>query len=201
MNMASAPFQIPVPQEMPPSVHEIPSPPPIKYSITQHYHHSAHHALSTTTSVLPNGQGATAEETLLRHHINPSSLFPSQYTLFVQADTIQKARLIELWQIAVSKSSTKMDTSPVPQASNTDYCGQKVAAMETRKPYVREIDMDEDKEEANRSKVESFLDQDAEPYVISGYEILMMHDHQPLIELPSRIRAMDPVYKRALINA
>ncbi|KAI9814097.1 MAG: hypothetical protein M1832_005985 [Thelocarpon impressellum] len=83
--------------------------PTIKYSASQHYHHSAHLA---TTSEQPSVSGAepsmtegpltddsTVEIILSRHGIDPTVLLPAQLTLFRQADTAQQMRLVELWRI------------------------------------------------------------------------------------------------------
>lgn len=108
-------FQQPQPQPQPPAaqqmsqeqprsqVHELE---PIRYSITQHYHHSAHIAQQNapvpepqrSSSVPPQTMPST-EQILSRHGIDPSRLSPQQLDLFKTADTPQQIRLVELWQI------------------------------------------------------------------------------------------------------
>ncbi|KAI9848674.1 MAG: hypothetical protein M1837_006761 [Sclerophora amabilis] len=84
---------------------DVPAEPPIKYSISQHYHHSAHLAPSapSTEATTPSfghvpTDRATAEMILSRNGVDHSLLFPSQFTLFQQANVKEQTRLIELWQ-------------------------------------------------------------------------------------------------------
>src|ERR1700710_1989062 len=75
---------------------------PIVYSISQHYHHSAHLASqqpSRPASEPPQTDQLTTEIILSRHGVDASSLFPSQIDLFKTADAGQQMRLIELWRI------------------------------------------------------------------------------------------------------
>lgn len=68
-----------------------------KYSISQHYTHSAH-VLQTLHPLQPSKQD-TATRTLIKNGIPPSSLLRSQLTLFEEADEDQRNRLIQLWRI------------------------------------------------------------------------------------------------------
>lgn len=77
---------------------------PIVYSISQHYHHSAHLATqqqqpSRPASEPPQTDQLTTEIILSRHGVDAASLFPSQLELFKSADASQQMRLIELWRI------------------------------------------------------------------------------------------------------
>jgi len=73
---------------------------PITYSISQHYHHSAHVARpSRPASEPPQTDQLTVEIMLARHGVDMNSLFPSQIDLFKTAETSQQMRLIELWRI------------------------------------------------------------------------------------------------------
>ncbi|CAG8266978.1 unnamed protein product [Penicillium nalgiovense] len=66
--------------------------PEIAYSITQHYHHSAHRVAQHTN------QPSSID--LLRHHrLDPSALTSEQLALFENADAEQKERLIQTWQL------------------------------------------------------------------------------------------------------
>ena len=86
------------PTSLPPSVEPIESPQPtIKYSISQHYTHSAH-IVQTLHPLQPSNED-TASRMLIKHGIAPSSLLRAQLTLFEQADEDQRSRLIELWTI------------------------------------------------------------------------------------------------------
>ncbi|KAL4788997.1 hypothetical protein BDV19DRAFT_383467 [Aspergillus venezuelensis] len=95
---------------------------PITYSITQHYHHSAHVAQKAT---VPNPMRANEPVTqaldLLRHHsIDASSLSSSQLELFTQAMPEQKSRLIQMWQIC-SEPSKSLGVSELIE--NYEMCG------------------------------------------------------------------------------
>jgi hypothetical protein len=75
---------------------------PFIYSISQHYHHSAHLASqqpSRPASEPPQTDQLTVDIILARHGVDASTLFPSQIDLFKTADTGQQMRLIELWRI------------------------------------------------------------------------------------------------------
>ncbi|KAJ5944905.1 hypothetical protein N7516_005073 [Penicillium verrucosum] len=62
------------------------------YSITQHYHHSAHRLAQHTE------QPSSID--VLRHHgLDPNALTPDQLALFQNADAEQKQRLIQTWQL------------------------------------------------------------------------------------------------------
>jgi hypothetical protein len=93
-------FQNPIhiaPQEEPKAVEE-----PYTYSISQHYHHSAHVAAqqpSRPASEPPQTDQLTSEIILSRHGVDIHSLLPSQLDLFKTADASQQMRLIELWRI------------------------------------------------------------------------------------------------------
>lgn len=99
-------------------------PPPVVYSISQHYHHSAHAVFQTTQptdrprapelsrsiSVPVLSEHQSAEAILLKHAVDPSSLAPSQLQLFRNADPSQQMRLIELWRICPPPPSGHMDS-------------------------------------------------------------------------------------------
>lgn len=75
----------------------------ITYSITQHYHHSAHVASpkpSRPVSTPPPTDQETTEIILGRHGVDVTTLFPSQIELFKSAEPTQQMRLVELWRIS-----------------------------------------------------------------------------------------------------
>lgn len=74
-----------------------PPQPSIKYSISQHYTHSAH-VVQSLHPLQPSNEH-TASRMLIKHGIAPSSLLRAQLTLFEQADEDHRSRLIELWTI------------------------------------------------------------------------------------------------------
>jgi hypothetical protein len=93
-NLSLNPYVAPKPEPEPET--------PFAYSITQHYHHSAHLASqqpSRPASEPPQTDQLTTEIILSRHGVDATTLFPSQLELFKTADAGQQMRLIELWRI------------------------------------------------------------------------------------------------------
>ncbi|OGE48692.1 hypothetical protein PENARI_c026G10158 [Penicillium arizonense] len=88
-----------------PNKDELTSPslaPPISYSITQHYHHSAH-------KVTPNVPFQASIDVLRHYGLDPSTMTPSQLNLFDHADTEQRERLIQTWQLYSQLSQNTQD--------------------------------------------------------------------------------------------
>ncbi|EER24726.1 hypothetical protein CPC735_000700 [Coccidioides posadasii C735 delta SOWgp] len=199
----------------------VPDGPPIAYSITQHYHHSSHQArmgLQKSDSDIagpleqqkpPAGRYMSSREMLLRHNINPDTLFPSQLALFEQADREQKARLVELWQISPptfgNPSSLQPFANNLPALSTHGAeCSQLDSFGKALDPH-NDVMMDEDSTNSCDTHA-------AEPYVVSGYEMLAQREYnlptQPSLpfpqgnspaEIPSSATynpSTDPVYKR-----
>ncbi|KAI9674651.1 MAG: hypothetical protein M1817_001554 [Caeruleum heppii] len=87
-----------------------PQPPPteqpLTYSISQHYHHSAHLAMVHSTDSPAVTDRAAAEIILARNGVDPSSLYPSQMDLFQQANVEQQMRLVELWRFSRAPAAT-----------------------------------------------------------------------------------------------
>ncbi|CAI7662417.1 unnamed protein product [Penicillium palitans] len=65
--------------------------PEITYSVTQHYHHSAH--------ILQHTEQPSSIDVLRHHGLDPNALTPDQLALFQNADAEQKQRLIQTWQL------------------------------------------------------------------------------------------------------
>lgn len=211
-----------MPQEQPRS--EEHEPEPIRYSITQHYHHSAHIAQQNAPvaepqrpSSVPPQTMPSAEQVLGRHGIDPSRLSPQQLDLFKTADTPQQIRLIELWQIC--PPSNPQQTNQAVTWSNTTFEQEEQLA---RLRYEQQ----QAEEEARRNSIMS-LDgtpltpvqttdgrwvstADVEPYMMSGYEMMARREYEESAkrqleeEMMSRMKeaycgahyrpATDPVY-------
>ncbi|KXG45386.1 uncharacterized protein PGRI_042990 [Penicillium griseofulvum] len=96
----------------------LPPSPEIAYSITQHYHHSAHRIAQHTD------QPSSID--ILRHHgLDPNTLTQDQLALFENADAEQRERLIQTWQL-YSQFGTEV-SAPAPDFamhdSAMDYSG------------------------------------------------------------------------------
>lgn len=98
LTFQSAPNPVPTPQ-----VYQTTKPEEaITYSITQHYHHSAHIAAPKQSRPASTSatDSLTTEIILARHGVDVTTLFPSQIELFKTADASQQMRLVELWRIS-----------------------------------------------------------------------------------------------------
>lgn len=151
------------------------------YSITQHYHHSSHLAIPASQSMLDDLQNAghaSPEDMLRSQGIDPSSLYPSQLTLFTHAGVEQKARLIELWRIS----------NPSNQGHPHNQTTRPVSGPTQDTDMEMDMDMEDDASHA-------------EPYVLSGYEALAQREYEASArksqeqEQQTYRPSNDPVYK------
>lgn len=152
------------------------SPHPIKYSITQHYNHSAHQAAlkptepsSSVEQNTPPELGLHLKNLLLKHNINSELLLSTQLILFEQANMEQRARLLELWQISLpilETSSPLKESQQCPPVSpdNDSACDGFQSSFMVVEP-CDDMMMDE-------PDSESYDILCAEPYVVTGYESL-----------------------------
>jgi hypothetical protein len=150
--------------------------PPIAYSITQHYHHSSHLASSNPLLEEQPGSpdpeiplGVPPEHVLMHHNIDPWSLFPSQLTLFKQAGPDQQSRLITLWQISPPGHSKQIAQKPGDRGIFNNERGVSSPLEGNGIVDIGGNNMEEDGPGGCDH-------QQAEPYVISGYESLAQRD-------------------------
>ena len=173
---------------------------PTSYSISQHYHHSAHIALAEprmessgdTTSTSTPPTLADAKQLLHQHGVDPSCLLPSQLTLFEQALPDQKSRLVELWRISPPEyagfgaqewtdelGAWEQTTLEQEEAMARLRYARKNANNESR----LDVDvMDDEKREIEQRSVRHAEENHmVEPYIDSGYEMLAQreYDQQP----------------------
>ncbi|KAI9761444.1 MAG: hypothetical protein M1835_008183 [Candelina submexicana] len=163
---------------------------PITYSISQHYHHSAH--LATPTRVdNPQPSNAAIISELVQHQIDPMSLLPSQFTLFQQAEPQQRLRLLELWRISPPSQPDHVVEQNFSYWPATMEREEEMARlryeMQMQASVSDMIGLDDAQTDFER------LDQDrrgdltpieggdgrsiAEPYILSGYESLSGRDY------------------------
>jgi hypothetical protein len=181
------------PQEQPSQQQSVPE--PIKYSISQHYHHSAHIVhedepvveLQRPSSEPPQTQ-PSAEQILSHHGIDPSCLSPQQIELFKTADIPQQIRLVELWQIyppANSQSNLNVAwaNTTVEQEELLAQLRheQKLAEEEAQRNTVMSLDgtpltpvQSSDGHWVNMTYVE--------PYMMSGYEMLARREYEESVK-------------------
>ncbi|RYP56363.1 hypothetical protein DL771_011919 [Monosporascus sp. 5C6A] len=180
------------PAEVPREQPKQPEPEPITYSITQHYHHSAHIARqadhtpsesSRRSSEPPQTQHPSAELILNLHGIDYMTLSPSQLELFKTADDSQKLRLIELWLIC--PPANQQENPAVALASTTVEQEEFLAQLR----YQRQWEEHEQKKNlmsldgTPMTPVQTddgrwVTTSDAEPYMESGYELLARREYE-----------------------
>ncbi|KAL4985064.1 hypothetical protein BDW68DRAFT_189993 [Aspergillus falconensis] len=166
------------------------TPSPITYSITQHYHHSAHVAqkaavprLATpqdvaSPPVIDNETANRVLEMLVHHRINPSSLSTSQLELFANAMPEQQSRLIQMWQI----------------------CPEPSKIAQSQAALTRDLEMCDSPRIPNNGDNTNYS---AEPYMLAGYGLVAHNSeashanrrsNEPTTGSPYKLFS-DPVYK------
>lgn len=140
----------------------------INYSISQHYHHSAHIVPSKTSShasdagpeSLPSSSPQESiQYTLFQHNIDPSRLSSSQMVFLEQAGPEERARLLGLWRLTPPETSYfglhELDDDDNMETKMEEDCGGRLTATSGGEPK-----------------------QVAEPYITSGYESLAQRDYE-----------------------
>lgn len=170
------------------------------YSISQHYHHSAHlasHQPSRPASEPPQTDQLTTEIILSRHGVDVNSLFPSQIDLFKTADASQQMRLIELWRICPPNAGGRALEHDIGTWPATSFQQEESMAKLRHERQMLEERMS--RSGGDQQMVESVEDtmsdasttapltpiqggdgrwQSAEPYMQSGYEALAARDYE-----------------------
>lgn len=149
---------------------------PVNYSVSQHYHHSAHATVAPTAQppAGPTESSTLSINDVLRSHgIDSCTLSPSELDLFQNADDEQKQRLIQTWQlyIGVTSQGRPMPRTPFPAGE------------------FEMVDCPAEVGDEQRGL--------AEPYMVSGYETA----REPTLSLRKEpttgepyVSATDPVY-------
>jgi len=182
---------------------------PITY-VTQHYHHSAH-TVPKTSGDSPsrhiNQPGLAA--VLLRNGIEPASLSPAQINLVQNADDDQRLRLLELWRIAppshgdsnlARQIGTWHQTSlPQEEAMAKLRYEQQMQDRQHRPQTPTQGQAMEDEQSVPTNDLPPNSLNNAEPYILSGYETLAQRDYEHQAKLLQGTtwhnQATDPVYK------
>lgn len=150
---------------------------PINYSVSQHYHHSAHASMaSTALPVAVPSQSTTLgiDDLLKSHGIDSSTLSPRQMDLFQNADAEQRQRLIQTWQFYLG---------PISQET----------PMQESSLLAGELEMADCPAEAGDEQKGL-----AEPYMVSGYQTAAEHNSSPRKEPTTGepyVSSTDPVYR------
>ena len=163
------------------STHSTQDAAPVNYSITQHYHHSAHVVtndanveIPQTSAVPPALPQAPDVRTALAHHgVDASRFLPSQLTLFQQAAPDQQSRLVELWRISPPEY---MDMGAQDLADELGAWQQTTLEQEEEMARLRY----QRKTAQENTRVELVAKDEhhsVEPYIASGYELLAQRDY------------------------
>ncbi|KAH0541928.1 hypothetical protein FGG08_003648 [Glutinoglossum americanum] len=199
-----------------------------KYSISQHYHHSAHLASSAPPSTAPSpalGEQTTdvvtAEIILSRNGVDPTTLIPSQLMLFREADVSQKMRLVELWRISPPNASAhelgNWSQTNLQQGENMATVDSKGDREEQEKlgilMHEQQLDQPnnvwaEQGQSSNQSlgvvpisggdsrDIDCGHQQDnAEPYILSGYESLAKRDYEAQAQMDTESHIVKSTYQ------
>lgn len=173
---------------------------PIIYSISQHYHHSAHIASqqpSRPASEPPQTDQFATEIILSRHGVDINSLSPSQLDLFKTADAGQQMRLVELWRICPPGYGGHALTHDLVSMPATNFEQEEAMAVLRYERQMNEERMsrtggDQAMDSESTMSDESIVTpmpmtpiqggdgrwSSAEPYIASGYEILAHRDYE-----------------------
>jgi hypothetical protein len=211
------PYQPPQQPESPTPVEQ-----PIIYSITQHYHHSAHVAPqqpARSSSEPSQTQQETAESVLAQQGIDIRTLLPTQVELFKHADVPQQLRLIELWRIsppaytghALAQELGAWPTTSFEHEEAMAKLRYEHAQLEGRRQQILQSN-DAMETSGTLTPIQSSDGRwlESEPYMASGYEALAAREYalsaaQPAKDVYSHfgaavggksyVPAIDPVYK------
>lgn len=185
---------------------------PITYSITQHYHHSAH--LASKFPKAASEPSITDQETteiiLGRHGVDVKTLSPSQVDLFKSADPSQQMRLVELWRISPPNYGGHALAQDIGSWSATSLEQEEAMAklryerqmLEERASRVQgeehpqlfdHEDVMSDGEQSN-APLTPIQGGDSrwsgshapEPYMASGYEMLAQREYEMSTQRPSK---------------
>ncbi|CAK7268456.1 hypothetical protein SEPCBS57363_003105 [Sporothrix epigloea] len=181
-----------IPIVTPPDVVEQPK---IVYSISQHYHHSAHtinpKALVEQPQPEQQRQPETAEQMLMQNGINPYALTPVQLALFQMSAPDRREYLLQLWRIC---PPTQNATDPNAGAADAVWdtmdadmekdvsSSQPHVQQETQQPFLQEqttatTTTDTATQSPDGRWLHSSSQNYMEPYMASGYEELARREY------------------------
>lgn len=167
--------------------------PAVNYSISQHYTHSAHVVNAVNAQQAANfppnansGRGLSIYQTLVQHNIPPASLLRSQLTLFEQADSDQRSRLIQLWSIsppAHNSYEAQEQADDIGEYQTTTLEQEEARAWRRHQQIVSVTQQQGEDEQMDRSLFPTCTTKEeglpsAELYMASGYEQLAQRDYQ-----------------------
>jgi hypothetical protein len=161
--------------------------PTVAYSISRHYHHSAHIVAAppsedSMSAVSSMSQEQDARQVLLQNHIDPSTLLSAQMTLFECANAEQRSRLIELWKISPPEM-VRADGLGGWQTTTLDQ-EEEIARIR----HQRKLDQAQGEQMQSQGNDEDWRDQSqqnlghSEPYIDYGYQLLAERDYNDQVQ-------------------
>jgi hypothetical protein len=178
----------------------------ITYSITQHYHHSAHIAKAVSKPSQTDQQ--TTEIILARHGVDVSTLYPAQMELFKTADASQQMRLVELWRIsppnqgghALAQDTNWQGTSLEQEEEMAKFryerqmMEERASRTQVTDDHLHHLDVSDDMmsdSEQSNAPITPIQGGDGrwsvpEPYMTSGYEALAQREYELSASRPSK---------------
>ena len=181
---------------------------PIVYA-SQHYTHSHHVVPSRQEPQSTQIDLSELQAIFVRNSIDPSLLFPSQIDLFQNADNDQRLRLLELWRISPPQGSNAQalyDWPPTSLAQEEAMAKLRYERMLEERTQQQEIQnyqqqldqsMDEGRDSGTVQATHDILatsPDNAEPYIVSGYDMLARREYENSAKPTSYSQATDPVY-------
>jgi hypothetical protein len=208
--------------------------PPITYAST-HYTHSYHVApvrqaapAAEKTHMLAAELGAI----LMQNSIDPTLLFPSQIDLFQNADNDQRLRLLELWRISPPQGRQGIPQGVDYNTSRQLYdwpptsLAQEEAMAKLRYEHMMQERVQSEEIQNHQQQLDQSMDQardsaavlaaqgllanspessNAEPYVVSGYDMLARREYEESAQIAANQlrestkynQATDPVYNHS----
>ncbi|KAJ8105934.1 hypothetical protein OPT61_g9877 [Boeremia exigua] len=160
---------------------------------SSHYTHS-HHVVPTRSASAPPARTqielSELGAILLRNSINPELLFPSQVELFQNADDDQRLRLLELWRISPpqGRQGYPADTDYNLSRQLYDWPPTSLAQEEAMAKLRYEKTQEQQRRDLSASP------QAAEPYMLSGYDMLAKREYEQSAKQTTYSQATDPVY-------
>lgn len=168
---------------------------------SSHYTHSHHVVPTRSVSEPPARTHIELSELgaiLLRNSINPELLFPSQVELFQNADDDQRLRLLELWRISPpsGRQGYPADTDYNLSRQLYDWPPTSLAQEEA----MAKLRYEKAQQEQQKARELSASPQVAEPYMMSGYDMLAKREYEQSAKESGYNQATDPVYNSTAGN-
>ncbi|KAF3005986.1 hypothetical protein E8E13_010423 [Curvularia kusanoi] len=162
---------------------------------SSHYTHSHHVVPTRSVSEPPARTHIEMSELgaiLLRNSINPEILFPSQVELFQNADDDQRLRLLELWRISPPQGRQGYPSGTDYNLSRQLYDWPPTSLAQEE--AMAKLRYETTQKEEQKARELSSSPQVAEPYMMSGYDMLAKREYEQSAKETSYNQATDPVY-------